>query len=114
MLLVEHESREGYEAYDFMEALEGSAIPTPRKAPDLPVSDPFAEDPSVIGLPLSQDSSAVLEGLSSELAVPARQILEEAINLRWILKQAADKSLDVLLEATAEDEYIAVPTTFVD
>lgn len=114
MLLFEHESGAGYEAYDLMESLTNTAVPVQRIESDFPVSDPVAEDDSVAELPLSADALFELNRLSRVTSVSPRKLLEEGINLRWMLKQAADKSLDVLLEGPGDDEYIAVPTTFVD
>ncbi|MBC7708335.1 hypothetical protein H7Y63_03860 [Polaromonas sp.] len=114
LLLVEHESGQGYETYDVMEAL---ATPTVTRQPvedDFPVSDPFAEDPSLAYLPLAEDDLAELEYLSEVTDVSPRKLLEEGINLRWILKDAADKGLEVLLEGATDDEYIPLPTSFID
>lgn len=114
LLLFEHETGQGYETYDFIEVLTSQSVPKQRTDQPLPVADPFAEDLSKIDLPLSKATQEELEELSQVLAVPPRKILEESINLRWLLKQAADQSLEVLIEATEEDEYIVVPTTFTD
>jgi hypothetical protein len=113
LLLVEHQSRKGYETYDFMEALTGSADALPA-APQLSVEDPFAQESNRVELPLPAAALKELDELSRVLVTPRQRILQQGISLRWILKEAADASLSVLLEGVHEDEYVVVPTTFVD
>ena len=114
MLLFEREDGEGYETYDVMEALIVPSVSAQRFEIGFLVSDPIAEGASVTDLPLSDNAIFELNRLSRVTSVSPHKLLEEGINLRWMLKQAADKSLDVLLDSAYEHTYIDVPTTFID
>lgn len=112
-LLIEHQNGQGYGTYDFMESLRSSVIPYPCIEDNFPVPDPFTESPTLT-LTLPDGALSELKSLSELTEVSPRKLLEEGINLRWLLKQADDKGLEVLLEGAGEDEYIPVPTSFVD
>ncbi len=114
LLLFEVEDRDGFETYDLMERLKPATESADEVDQQFPVTDPFADDPVAIDMPLSPETIENLDYLSTQLGVQTHRILEVGIDLRWILHQARQKSLAVIAETHVEDEYLSFPTTFTD